>query len=274
MPPLLCAPPSILDQSFPRSGNELRRAAVALGELVEAIAANQARLLLTPLLREIVLGFDFESRADYPILIEIHKLLTQWFLQTHEGLVQVDLSSLHGHRPHPVPIGCSADNLIIFWSDEMGRLLMAHDTTNPTGPFYIGVACVHAFAGEQLGNYSSDDRALPLVGRNDLAARLADSDEWVVDREAQKVPITFDLAKKNCIVLGATGVDRPSRGSHYKVRFPGARSWTLDANHDPIPERHLRELCVITGLPFDVVWCSLVRGEPPRKRSRIHEWLA
>lgn len=273
MPPLICVPPAILDQSFPRTDSELKRAALALGNMVVALDSNEAGLILTPILRDFVQDFDFEDRADYPLLLDIHRLLAQLLLQPHDGVVQVDLSRVVGHHPHPIPVGCGGDNLTVFWADEMGRLLLVHGRTSPPGLFYIGVACIYAFAGERQGRYDSDQRAFPLVGIHDFRTRLTDADEWDVDANVRRTPVTFRLAKRNCGVIGAVGVKSPSSGSHYKVIFPGTRSWVLDSNHSRIPEQYLRELCDITGYPIDVIWHALLRGEMPGKRARLAGWI-
>ncbi len=54
MSALLCPSPVILDQSFPRDEDELNLVAVALGELQLYIEQDQAHLILTSTLRDLV----------------------------------------------------------------------------------------------------------------------------------------------------------------------------------------------------------------------------
>ena len=60
MPPLLCASPVILDQSFPRNEYELRIVAIALGEIEKLISENRIHVLLTDVLSQIILEFQLE----------------------------------------------------------------------------------------------------------------------------------------------------------------------------------------------------------------------
>ena len=59
----------------------------------------------------------------------------------------------------------------------------------------------------------------------------------------------FAEAYRNVRAIGAERIDPPSGGSHYKVRFPGARPHPLDPNVDPLPDRFLGELAAISASP-------------------------
>ena len=82
MPPLLCASSFILDQTFPRDEGELNLVSDALGALEEVVRNNEAHLILTNTLQEIVEDFDWQRTEPYPLLMTIYNLLTQWFLQS------------------------------------------------------------------------------------------------------------------------------------------------------------------------------------------------
>jgi hypothetical protein len=274
MPPFLCAPPSIVDSTVKRDVEDLLRAATALGRLVEVVEADQARLVLTSVLRDMVESFAFEPWEHHALLQEMYRLLAQWFLQAPEGTVTLNLSAVTGQRPHPLPPGCSGDGLAQIWADELGRLLVVHDECClKSEKFFVGIACVHGFAGEETRSYASEERAFPLVGPDELSRTLSDGYEWALDPDAWRQPITFKAAKQNVRLLGATSVEKPKRGSHYKVKFAGARSWPLDSNHTEIPERYIRQLVQITGLPLEVIWQTLVSGAQPKQRPRLHRWI-
>jgi len=228
-----------------------------------------ARLLLTLAFRDFIGSFHWERPNPYPLLHDVHRLLNQLWLQPAR-VVEVDTTGVKGYRSHPIPLGCEGCGLIEFWSDEMGRLLVLHDACCDGGRFFAGVACAYAFAGDELGQYCNPEqaRAFPLVGPDDLQ-RLDDAYVWVVPNDIHQRQVGFREACRHASVLGAIGIDEPSGGSHYKVRFPRARSWTLDANVDPLPDRFLKELEPITGFPLQVIKTALTTGRLPRQVLRF-----
>jgi hypothetical protein len=264
MPPLLCPSPVILDQSFPRDEDQLRLVGEALGEMESCLARDEAHLILTDILAEVVQGFDWIRTGPYPLLGVIFGLLNQWFLQPHNRLVRVDVSDIGDYEPHPVPLSAGNMGLVGFWADEVGRLLIVHDSCCNGRRFFIGVACESAFAGEQLGRYGdfAGRRVFPLVGPRELD-QLDDAYDWDVPVEMQGRHVSFENAYRNCGALGAIRVDAPPNGSHYKVHFEGHRPWVLDRNLDPVPEAYLRELVSITGYDLPTVKYALLTGQLP-----------
>ena len=275
MPPLLCASPLILDQSRQREVDELRRIASAIGTIGELLTKDRVHLVLTPVLRDVVSSFAGQPWKYPGLMQDVFRLLSQWFLQKHRGLIELDLASVAGHMPHPVPAGCVADELVVFWADEMGRLLKVHDECGRPGGFSIGIACDRAFAGEALGEYCVDSTAqarFPLVGPS-TALMLSDAYDWEYDRNIQRKIVTLDLAKANCFALGCTEIRRPRRDSHCKFVFPGKRNWTLSVNDDPVPVAYLQELCEITDYPLKVVRHSLISGSLPPRKLRLCRYV-
>jgi hypothetical protein len=197
--------------------------------------------------------------------------LNQLFLRQHERLIEIDLAGVSEYEQHPLPAGAETGELIDFWSDEMGRLLVLHDQCCPANQFFIAVVCPHAFAGETRGCYGNRAglRAFPLVGPDDVDT-LADAYVWLTPSDSHQWSVSFEDAKRNVFVLGARDVETSSGGgSHYMVRFPGERSWPLDKNVDPIPDDFLKELIAISGYPLPVVRFVLKRGHLPEKRLRL-----
>jgi hypothetical protein len=82
--------------------------------------------------------------------------------------------------------------------------------------------------------------------------------------------VSFEAAQKNCFALGASEVRKPKRGSHYKVKFHGARSWILDPNDDPVPEAYLKQLEQITGFRLGTIIYTLREGKLPPLRLRFY----
>jgi len=265
MPPLICTTPTILDQSFPRNDEELYRVAESLGVIEEILKADKAHLILTNLLREIVEPFEWQNH--HPILGDIRRLLCQWFLQPHERLVEINLDDIEDHNPHPLPFSCNSQGLFDFWSDEMGKMLVKHASCCSGDEFFIGIACELALCGEGLGEYDNpnNEKTFPLVGREELE-QLSDAYLWEdLPPNIYNTNVSFSNACRNCYVIGATRVDPPSGGSHYKVHFEGSRSWSLDKNIDPVSEDHLQELVGITGYPVTVIKTALIYGSLPQK---------
>ncbi len=268
MPPLLCASPVILDQSFPRDNDELTLVAGALGEIEGLLQTDKARLVLTDVLRDLVEDFEWQRAGPFLLLNDIHRLLNQWFLQPHERLVKIDVSHIERYRPHPLPKGRENQGLIEFWSDELGKMLVFHDSYCCSTEYFIGVACESAFSGGTLTEYDNPDsrRAFPLVGPNEVEY-LSDAYDWSdIPADIHQRKVTFDNACRNCFLIGAIRIDNPSSGSHYKVRFKGSRPWILDSNYDPVLEDHLKELVEITGYPLNVIKTALIEGRMPMKR--------
>lgn len=277
---LLCPSPVVLDQSFPRSDEELRLVASALGELQACIENRSVRLILTESLRQIIDDVEWQGRAvnQYPLLAEIHRLFVQMFLQPHNGIIFVRFLEHQDSPPHPVPTSAANGPWIDLWQEELGQLLSIHNQTCDAGRCYIGIADERGFAGvlnvDNQPATHGEMRSFPLIGPDNFEV-LSDHAYYYVSEDVVSKPISFSQAKSNCKLLGATAVLNPRNGSHYKVVFPNApRPWTLDSNLREIPDRYLSELQEITGYEKCFVIAVLVSGRlPPRKlklcRSRL-----
>ncbi len=273
MPPLLCPSPDVIDQTFPRSIDELRLLRKTLAEITDLIQLEKCRLILTDPIRDFIVGlesnFDWTQMGTYPELQVIYYLLGQLGLQQH-GVQVVDVTYITEYSPHPLPSDCVACNAGADWSDELGRLLVVHSTRSTAGKFFIGVACTLAFAGKPLGKYDNPGNlpAFPLVGPQDVSD-LDDSVVWVLPDDLHRRDITFNDAYSRIKLLGGA-VETPRSGSsHYPVRFKGARTWPLDKNLAVIPDDFLRELVPITGYSLGVIKFVLLFGEWPDRASRI-----
>lgn len=260
----------MLDQSFPRSIGQLQTVALSLGKLASEVELGSVHLLMTETLRQIVIDFDWSPPREYTLLNDIYALLTQWFLQPHEGLVFLDTNTVAADAPHPVPAGCSCYGLVDIWADELGRVLKMHDACSPRR-FFVGIVCESAFSGGPLASYMTDVRAFPLVGPTQIGTL---EDAYVIQLEKaylqqlKNQSVTFEQARKNCGLLGGK-LSKPGRGSHYIVKFPGARSWPLDANLDPIPSAYLDQLVAITKLDLLVIKFILINGLRPKPTLRL-----
>ena len=269
MTPLLLPSPLLVDRSFPRSQDELNTAAIALGELYRIVSDDTAHLLLTPALQQILETIEWGIAPTPPLLIEIYRLITQLFLQPHEGIhILVNLPS-DNYTDHPTPDEGMSGPLIDYWSEDTGKILTAHDKTCEDNTFFIGISCATAFSGESKSQYMPCPtcRCFPIVGPTELSS-LGDAFKWETPAGIYDQSVSFTDAKKNLKVIGGT-VHTPSGGSHYRVSFPRARSWTLDPNNDPVPETYLGQLTHITALPLNVIKYALMNGKLPPRLFRL-----
>lgn len=272
MPPLVCPSPNILDQSFPRSREELRLVVRALGRITEGIQQQQFVLILTPPIREFIMDasvFDWSKVDEFPELQTIFYTVANLGLQ-QAGVRLLDLSQVEDYEPHPVPLDCLDGLLPESWSDELGRLYSVHqESLRPGDQGFVGVACTHAFAQEPLGTYDNPENrpSFPLVGPGQIG-ELTDSEAYDVPDDVSRRTVTFSQAKARIHFLGGV-VTKPRGGSHYQVKFSGARTWPLDYNHQEIPDQYLRELEPITRLDLLVIKYVLLEGRFPERKQRL-----
>jgi len=268
VPSLLLPSPVMLDQSFPRSDEDLRVVAASLGQLEEIVRDGEAKVLLTPILCQIVEEFDWTAGVTQRLLVDVYNLIAAWAFRQSEYSVKLDVEDIEGAAMHPVPVGCPATSLVNLWSEQVGKLLVCHD--EDCTDFCIGVVSHLAFAGERCEGYggSTGVRSFPLVGPSDLH-QLADAYIYGLPSGRVGEDVSFDAAKKNVFLLGALRVEKPSSGSHYQVFFAEGRKWPLDRNTDPIPDRFLKQLKEVVDMPLNVIKYVLAHGEVPPLVARI-----
>lgn len=271
MPPLLCLPPLLLDHSFPRDRDELNVVLSALGEIEAYLQEERCYLLNTDTFADFVGSIDWTNPSSYPQIQIIYDFLVRLYLQPSRNVLSFTFPSIEVIDQHPLPVKCGMSELSELWSHEMSVILHFHDTVSNS--FFIGVACPYAFDGQETDTYpQSEQRKFPLVGPDNLEM-LEDAFEWIFPIGIFNQDVSFYLAKKNCFILGAEGVEAPPSGSHYKVRFKGSRPWILDPNNDPIPNTFLDELKTITGYPLGVIKMALIHGKIPERRSKFHIYI-
>lgn len=268
MPPAVCLPPTILDQSFPRELSILQRVVETLGALERDVDNQSVVLLLTEATEMYVADFNWQEVTSYPILQVIHSLIVQWLLQPNAGVRLIPTND-GCTFPHPIPEGSGDGPLIALWRDEIGFLFDRYQRGNPGTPF-VGIACINAFSKEPLGQYETPNEGnqFPLVGPDEIPT-LSSIYVWQIDTDLHQRSVSYAAARKNLPLLGAVVAPRPV-GSHYKVTIPGApRSWPLDCNFDVVPDHYLRELEPIARLPFDVIKSVLLNGTFPPMTDRL-----
>jgi hypothetical protein len=220
----------------------------------------------TPVLEEVAQSLNWQDQADYALLTDIHRLLTQLVLQPGTWLARIDVSDVIEYDPHTVPQPIEDGGLVDVWSDEVGRLRSRYLRCRNVQD-HAGLADAHAWADSGQERYQPDEEGFRLLGPSDLDG-LGDAFEWHAPRSIAGAVGVADF-RRNCHLIGASEIRPPRRGSHYKVYFPRARSWTLDVNTDPIPTRFLAELVPIAGMSLDCIISTLLTGEPPSRALRL-----
>lgn len=274
MPALIGLSPRLADQTFPRDEHELCIVAQALGELSKLVEGNTVRILGTDFF--LMLLEDFSWDQNNSLRDQIYTHLRLWFLQGKAVKVRAEIGA-KPYEPHPIPENCQTQHgLEEMWADELGKLLVMHDEKAHNGEYFIGIACEKAFAKLAIGRYERHAcrRFFPLIGPNECdchknMSKLTNAFEHPAPIDYTHGEVSFEEAKTNCFALGASRVVKPRRGSHYKVKFPGARSWPLDSNDDPVPERYLKELEGITGHNLETIIYTLREGKLPPRRLRL-----
>ena len=244
--------------------------AVGLGELAAGTDAGRVRIVLTEMLSDFIVEFTWDNRPQdtMALAMDLHRHCSLLFLAGSSRMVLVDTSRIASGANHPLPAGSGESGLVDYWQEEAAKLLEL-DRETGGNHHVLAVACAYKFAGRTSPGYeTAEEEALPLVGPDELD-ELIDGEAWQVPAEIKDASVSFADARKNCKVIGASCVDPPSGGSHYKVRFPGARPWVLDPNDDPVPEPYLKELEQITPYPIAVVKFALTRGELPPRALRL-----
>jgi hypothetical protein len=275
MPALIGLSPRLADHTFPMDDHELRLVCQAIGKMSESVEKRTVHILSTEFFRMLLADFKWGGNGTLKNQIITH--LNLWLLGGHAVNVNADTDG-RAYTPHPLPAGCrTQQRLEELWADELGKLVVQHDDHTHNAEYFIGIACERAFAGEKVGQFEphTATRLFPLVGPENCdctmkGTLLADAYEYKVPPGYTQTEVSFQAAKKNCFLLGASKVRKPEGGgSHYVVTFPGTRSWTLDANYDPVLEKYLKQLEPITKLPFDVITYALREGKLPPKRLRF-----
>jgi hypothetical protein len=272
MPPLISPSPNIIDHTFPRSNQELRLVQSALLKLTVIAEEEKCLILLTSVLSDFILNLDqtfcWEVIPRYPEVQIIYAVLAELGLQQH-GVKRVDVAAIQLVHTHPLPAGIESNTFSLKWAEELGRLYTLHSTRCSPGKFFIAIACTSAFAGEQKGEYENTGNlpAFPLVGPDEIDD-LEDSLEWDIPAGTREHRVSFKDAYNRIVLLGGI-VQKPTGSSHYQVRFEGARTWPLDVNIDPIPDRFLKQLEPITRQKLAVIKYVLLNGKWPRRVPRI-----
>lgn len=265
MPALVIPSPLLLDQTFPRNDDELRRAAVALGRLSQLIQTGEVVVGLTADFKEIAVGYDATKWGAMPPLQRaIRVLMGQLYLR---GAGTMDLAFEDTSAPaHPIPAGVHLDvqGYNDFWALDLGMLLEAHAACPTNGRYCLcaGVACDYAFAGMAKGSYIEPfDRAFMLVGPGDIIV-LSNVYEWDVPHDAHQLAITVSDLESNFRAIGATWCS--FGGKHPEIRFPNGSKWSYSRNWRPqINDKELKQLIPLTRLPLSAIKWALSTGNVP-----------
>jgi hypothetical protein len=272
MPPLICFSPNVIDQTFPRSNEELEMVQKTLSSLTSSAQDERCVILLTQALADFIIelewNFCWDVVSRFPKVEIIYRLLAELGLQQH-GVLRVDVANVNDFHNHPIAKQIEPTSFTMTWAQELGRLWKLHSARSSQGRFFIGVACTFAFSGEKKGTYENPEKlpVFPLLAPEELGI-LEDCFEWDLPAGMHNRTVRFEDARSRISLLGGR-VFKPSGSSHYQVRFSGARTWPLDFNIDPIPDRFLKELVPITGQKLEMIKYVLLNGHWPKRIFRL-----
>lgn len=263
----------MLDQTFPRSSEDLKTVGIALAEIDRGMTAGDWVLVVSDIFGEYLESFDWQKCEEYSLLRDIFDLLAAWLTRGGKTVYFVDCDLCDSEYRHPVPIGSGESVAVELWSEQVGKIFVLHSERNSGGNF-VGVACERAFAGDTIGAYPPDtepESTFRLVGPS-TSNQLADAFRWIIDDDLWRRRVSFLDAKKNVTLFGGV-VEKPSSGgSHYRVTFPnGARPYILDRNHDPQLDDHLKEIVSMVNLPFEVIKQTLLSGALPEREFLLSD---
>jgi hypothetical protein len=272
---LLYLSPVLLDQSFPRDEAELMNVIDALGEIESCISDGTAKIIVTEQVIELIDKFNWSS-GNNSLLIDIYRFLSQLVLRQDDRIVDlrkyIDLfDNSNEYYSHPVPARCCNQNgFLNSLSDELGKIIFLHDKCIEDN-FFIGLACVDGFSSGSIDEYINLEgyRSFPLICPENIKI-LVDAFIWDLPNDIHQKSVDVNNVKKNCRLIGGI-LEKPKGDSHYKIKFPGSRSWTFSVNDDPVPEKYLKELEDLTPYPKDVIKVILLTGEFPKKILRLEK---
>lgn len=269
MPPLLCLSPRILDNSFPRSQEELIKVCVALGELNEYFREEKAFLIVTDLLKLFIEDFDWSQGQNNGLLSVIHSLLDEWFLNTKINTDDFGLGTICPIK-YPIPRNITSTKYVELWCEEVGKLLVKHDEYCRNNEFFIGVACENAFSGNGITEYENPDnlRVFPFIGPLNLSI-LDDAFIWDVSENDSTTKISINTLIRNYKFLGEARLEKPHRDDHCHIYF-GQYRWQFSLADDPIPDAYLKELIPILKVPLPVIKHILINQTYPLRKLKIH----
>ncbi len=267
---LLCLSPLIINQSFPRDIDELHQAIDSLNTIKDLIDSEDIQIVITDDLLTFLELVDWIERRDYPILMELYRYLHLLLLSPADYTIKIKTNGINlNFTPHPIPTSSQNENLVDVWSREVGILFAIHKEVQDNGKYFIGIACPHGFSGGDTGEYYNEEKndCFPLVGFDNYS-ELDDAYFWVTSANIHNEQVSPNDAIKNVHSLGCESVVKPKGGSHYIAKFI-KRSWPIDTNVNPMPQRFIAELEPIVNLPLNVIKHVLINGCLPEKKLKI-----
>jgi hypothetical protein len=267
MPVVVFPSPVIIDQHFPRTEEQLKRAAHTIGELTRLARNETLVLAITDTLVEVAKEFDW-SAGRGEIRSEIYHLLNLLLFQPHRGVGIVAFTASLRHQAHPIPEYCNDTGMVEFWADELGKLVAMHRDCPGEGTKCAGVACILAFCGLPLGSYRpSDAPRFPLVGPSELCV-LSDAFEWTTSEDDHTIRVTHQDICENYRLIGAVTKDTDAQG-HDMLRFRSGAKWSFSEKWGNfVRDSHLKELEPYVHLPLRVIKRALGRGLKPTRVLR------
>jgi hypothetical protein len=263
LPRLVFLPAIALDQTFPRTADELDIARQTLAALNELSLDGSIVIGITDVLAEFVESFDGTTFAN-PDSRDTYNLLLQICTAAHHGVVR--LSGDQDCDPHPIPAESEkGSGLVEIWADEMGQLVAVHRQCGENEVTCAGLASALAFSERGKTHYDPTDvekLRFALVGPNEIETLLPCKELRIEANLGGRIVIGIDDVYTNYAAIGGSHIEEG--GEHPAIHFPNGDKWPFDKKWgDYIRDRLLAELRPVTGLELDMIKLALKTGRRP-----------
>jgi len=257
--------PKLLDHSFPRSTDDLKIVAAALGRLLELRDEGRVIICFPEALSLIV-----DEAVDlYTLRSALHRdifrVYSDLFLHSRSGIVV--MNSPVSPEKHPITVGIAVNPCVETWSDVLGDALAEHQLCSQES--YCDCAGVvddaaMAEVGRELYQQPYD-RAFVLLGP--ALAGVADVIEDDVPANAHNLGVCIRDIRSNFRLINAVEWGRGT--NHYYLKFASGHKWQYQEHcGEPIDDFFLRELVAYSGFSLDLIKYMLTSGKQVPKRIR------
>lgn len=268
MPKLLLLPPLLIDHTFPHNEEELEIVSYSLSSVISDYLNTKKIILLIPESFDLFMEF-YEWDNCGSIQSQIYLILRDIVTTPTENIIKISLEKVVDNY-HEFPNCTNNSHNVDIWCHDIGKLYYVHTVAADDKGAFIGIICPYAFSNKncehkchikpQKGNF-------PYINNTNLYS-LEEPDYYEIPVEFYNKDVSFVDAKKNIHLLGGT-VRKKTGSSHYPVSFPNARTWILDSNDDPVPQKYINNLAKNLKIDPGLINYVLITGGYPPKLLKL-----
>ncbi len=265
--------PVFLDQAFPRTDNELRIVATALGDLQEELELGRV-VLIFPEVFESFLDLSLyawgqSGRCD-SWLRDIANYLFQIVNSFPKSVIRISLEPVKNQRPHPIPGGI-ASLLTDEWALQMADLLARHDAAIAGDRYFIGIASPYKCAGVDAGGYEPPlpARYFPLVSTAAVRGDLLPFITYRCPQNVKSQRLTYRHVRQNYRCIGGLELKDVPGSDHQRLVFATGKWVEFDTGGKRdatlVPDAWTAQICAKLELASDAcdgIKAALIEGRP------------